>query len=288
MMISTIACWDWIPTGKSAWPALPSADRNPPPAIAGVSDLPPAIAAAGRVSPREIVYEDIMDIYRSGKEIVHPPDGIRQICADDLGLTVKTWLSLKQPATENGDPVKLSYAEAVLRRRSKRNFIPSALTEPQFLCLLNMIRRAFLTEHQESPAASKTVQAGFLSWGVDKLKPGFYLLDSAADAIGNVHGTDLIPQMTAACLDQTWLKNAAAHFLFMTNLEKLDQVSGPRGYRYAMMTAGRLGHIIYLTATAMGLGCCGIGAFYDREAEQLLGLNRSSALLYLVAVGQTR
>jgi nitroreductase len=52
-----------------------------------------------------------------------------------------------------------------------------------------------------------------------------------------------------------------------------------------MLDAGRLGERIYLSATAMGLGCCGIGAFYDAEASQLLSLNDSSHLLYLVAVG---
>jgi SagB-type dehydrogenase family enzyme len=151
-----------------------------------------------------------------------------------------------------------------------------------------MIRRAYLAGGQASPDASKTVQTGFLSWGVDNIKPGFYLLDPSTGDIGNVHEMDLIPQMTSACLDQAWLKNAALHFLFMTNLAKLNDDMGARGYRYAMMTAGRLGHILYLAATSMGLGCCGIGAFYDREAEQLLGLSRDATLLYLVAVGQTR
>ncbi|MDY6830685.1 MAG: hypothetical protein SWC96_02405 [Thermodesulfobacteriota bacterium] len=34
-----------------------------------------------------------------------------------------------------------------------------------------------------------------------------------------------------------------------------------------------------------GPGCCSIGAFYDNEAEQILGLNPPSTLLYLVGVG---
>jgi nitroreductase len=55
-----------------------------------------------------------------------------------------------------------------------------------------------------------------------------------------------------------------------------------------MMSAGRLGQRLYLAATALGLGCCGIGAFCDWEAADLLGLNRSSRLLYLVAVGKVK
>lgn len=92
----------------------------------------------------------------------------------------------------------------------------------------------------------------------------------------------------ATVIDQAWLANAAVHFLFMTNLETLDRLWGARGYRYAMMTAGRLEERLYLTATAMDLGCCGIGAFYDEEATKLLGLNRASRLLYLVAVGPVK
>ena len=55
-----------------------------------------------------------------------------------------------------------------------------------------------------------------------------------------------------------------------------------------MLTAGRLGQRIYLGATSLGLGCCGIGAFYDGEAATLLGLNQASAMLYLLAVGPVK
>jgi nitroreductase len=68
-------------------------------------------------------------------------------------------------------------------------------------------------------------------------------------------------KMARICLDQRWLANAGIHFLFMTNLHVLDRTWGARGYRYAMSTAGRIGQRLYVAATAMGLGCCGIGAF---------------------------
>jgi nitroreductase len=55
-----------------------------------------------------------------------------------------------------------------------------------------------------------------------------------------------------------------------------------------MLTAGRLGERLYLAATALGLGCCGIGAFYDFEAVELLDLKKESRLLYLVAVGPVK
>jgi len=90
------------------------------------------------------------------------------------------------------------------------------------------------------------------------------------------------------CHNQAWLASAAVIFLFFTNLKDLDREYGPRGYRYAMMSAGRMGERIYILSTAMGLGCCGIGAFYDGEAAELLGLKETTRLLYLVGVGTVK
>ncbi|MEJ2097567.1 MAG: nitroreductase family protein, partial [Deltaproteobacteria bacterium] len=104
-------------------------------------------------------------------------------------------------------------------------------------------------------------------------------------AYGVVEPGWLLDKMAHACLDQLWLKFAAVHFLFMANLRDIDEKIGARGYRYALMNAGRLGHRLYLGAAAMRLGCCGIGALYDGEARAVLSLNADSALLYLVAVG---
>ena len=76
--------------------------------------------------------------------------------------------------------------------------------------------------------------------------------------------------------------------MFLANLPLIDRYLGARGYRYAMLNAGRAGQRIYLAATALGLGACGIGAIYDDEARQMLSLTDESALLYLVAAGVTK
>jgi nitroreductase len=54
------------------------------------------------------------------------------------------------------------------------------------------------------------------------------------------------------------------------------------------MNAARLCQWIYLVATATGIGCCGIAAFYDQEAAALLALHDQSRLLYMAAVGPVR
>jgi len=129
---------------------------------------------------------------------------------------------------------------------------------------------------------------GFLAGNIEFTDPGLYVLDTKKKRFGMITGSNVIPGMTRACLDQEWLRNAAIHFLFISNLYLLDKRYGPRGYRYIMMEAGRLGQRIYIASTALNLGCCGIGAIYDNEAADLLGLNKDSRLLYLVAVGKVK
>ena len=94
--------------------------------------------------------------------------------------------------------------------------------------------------------------------------------------------------MADICLGQQWLANAALQFIFTADLEELDRCHGGRGYRYAMINAGRIGQLIYLAATDAGIGCCGIGAFFDPEATELLALNKGTAMLYLVAAGPVK
>jgi SagB-type dehydrogenase family enzyme len=138
------------------------------------------------------------------------------------------------------------------------------------------------------PLRPASVKIGFLVNNVSGFQPGFYLLDPLNRKTGLVETGNLTKPMAAACLNQEWLAHASVHFLFMTNLNFIDQKWGARGYRYAMMTAGRLGQIVYLGATALQMGSCGIGAYYDDEIRGLLGLESDSALLYLVAAGPVK
>ena len=52
-----------------------------------------------------------------------------------------------------------------------------------------------------------------------------------------------------------------------------------------MMHAGRIGQRLYMAAQELGMGCCGIGAMYDYEAADLLGLAPGGRLLYALSAG---
>jgi SagB-type dehydrogenase family enzyme len=255
-------------------------------AAAGTSLSQPAGSTkeAGRVSGCEIDYPEIREIHASSVRTVSPSDTIEDM-RDKLGL-VPT--SSKPIAPAEQWPEEMTFAEAVNRRRSMRNFVKTELSHDSFSALVESVSN--VKEALAVPEASgmRSVSVGFLADNVEGIAPGFYLLDSDGKSVKPVYEGPMMDSMAHICLDQAWLANCALHFLFLTNLELLERTWGPRGYRYAMLTAGRMGQRIYLSATAMKLGCCGIGAFYDSEASRFLGINDKSRMLYLVAAGPVR
>ncbi len=77
--------------------------------------------------------------------------------------------------------------------------------------------------------------------------------------------------------------------LIMTvNLEGFGYPDADRGYRYAMMDAGMLGGRLYLQTVGLGLGCTGIGAFFDDEVSEQINVDPDKELvIYMAAIGVT-
>jgi len=241
-----------------------------------IPPLPETMLQASRVSAKETDYPAIREIHEAGIQVT---SGTGKEMVGELGLAPKTWVPLD---TTGSWPENLDYPDAVFRRRSRRNFIKKALSKQAMDALLRSV-----CLNKGSPY-DQGVAVGFLVGQAEGLEPGFYLLDGRRQSWASVTPDQFMTRSTSICLDQAWLVNAGVHFLFLANLEVLEKTWGCRGYRYAMLTAGRLGQRLYVAAEAMGMGCCGIGALYDGEAMDMLGLNQSSRLLYLVAVGNVK
>ncbi len=246
--------------------------------------LPEALAAASRVAPKEIVYPALQDIHLAGSRVGAPP-GVIPAMIGEVGDLPTSWQPIPEAKVW---PEQMPYGEAVRQRRSRRNFINEALPQAVFQAFTTLLCAGSEAPGSRSRHQRQTLALGFLAGNVEGLDPGCYWLDPSPHRIGMTRPGALLARMAHICLDQEWLTQASVHFFFVTNLGLLDKVWGARGYRYAMMTAGRLGQMVYMAATSLGLGCCGIGAFYDKEAAALLGLNEASAMLYLLGVGAVK
>jgi len=245
-----------------------------------IAKLMDSIKGASRVSNKEYAYPAISDMHMAG--IIKVPAA--RATAHRLDPVCATSGRIEKIKSSAPWPEKMNYEDAFLLRRSHRNFISTLLSRKYMMALLECITMTYRIIPSENEY-QHSVQAGFITGKVEGFDPGFYLIDEIESSFGMVDPGSFTGLMASICLDQKWLKNAAVHFLFITDLKKLEQYYGPRSYRYAMLQSGRLGERLYLAATAMGLGCCGVGAFYDKEAAQLLKLREGSKLLYIVAVG---
>ncbi len=250
----------------------------------GISAPQVDLAQFSRVASREIEYPVIQQAHATTSRINKPDLGVSEMAAQ-LGLHLQEERTLSRPESW---PDTVDYPEAVFRRRSMRNFVRTELSADRFSALLTMLCAKPLSSTGAEPVAEKSVCVGFLAGNVEGLASGLYMLHRDRETTSLVERGFMMDEMAHVCLDQGWLANCAIHFLFLANIDVLESSCGPRGYRYAMMTAGRLGQRIYLSATAMKLGCCGIGAYYDGEAARLLRLKDQSKLLYLVAVGPVK
>ena len=242
-----------------------------------IPNLPAPMLQASRVSAKEIDYPAVREMHQAGIPVVSSKAGTEMI--HELGLSPRIWTPIETPSSW---PESIDYPDAVFRRRSRRNFVKKAMSKEVMNALLDGVCRS------DGFPDDQGVAVGFLVGQVEDMAPGFYLLDRKKMSYALVSSAELMARSTSICLDQGWLVNTGVHFLFLANLDVLDKQWGPRGYRYAMLTAGRLGERLYIAAEAMGLGCCGIGALYDGEAMEMLGLNQNSRLLYLVAVGNVK
>ena len=206
--------------------------------------------------------------------------------------------SMKVMTSETEEPINISnyeiyndfldYEKAVFLRRSKRNFIPEILDREKVTTLMNAASSLNKRIDNHSAVAGTFLILGVSFQKVEGFKDGFYIFSEDGTSLflirnGRFHGS-----LSRVCLDQQWVSHAAMNFLFMANLTGLEKTLGPRGYRLVLMESGRIAQRIYLAATGLGLGCCGVGALYDEEAQALFGLTPDSALFYVVSAGQVK
>jgi SagB-type dehydrogenase family enzyme len=170
--------------------------------------------------------------------------------------------------------------ETIAARRSFREFrdAPLALS-----ALGAVIRDATLS--LRPLRGSPLVELHVLVRRVDGLEPGAYRFDARRGILERRARGDRSAELKSAGLSQEVLGRAAAVFAW-TLTEHAGTIDGARDYRIANIEAGLGGELAYLSATARGLGLCGVGAFYDGEVEALLSHGRSRPrALYLQGLG---
>lgn len=250
---------------------------KPKPCLA-VTDPEPELVSSSRVSTREIDYPLLNEIHLASSVSLRKMPAQKQTNSN-FYQNISGWREIH----ENIIPPKsaLDYVESLRLRRSQRNFIRSET----LIDLENLFYLLTLLGQSPEIISLPVPEIAFLASGVRGLNDGLYSFDPFARRLALVSIQDRRRAVAAASLDQRWLERAALQFVFFADLESTQELYGPRSYRYLQITAGRWGQRFYLGATALGLGCCAVGAFYDHELAKACCLPENCDPLYLLAVG---
>jgi SagB-type dehydrogenase family enzyme len=198
-------------------------------------------------------------------------------------------ISLPGPQIDNGP----SLWKALRKRRSIRDYIREPISRSELSTLLWATQG--ITEIAPSPWFRTAPSAGALHPidtylmvnRVEELEPGIYFLHIADFSLELKKQGDFSAQIAEAALDQVVVRTAAVVFIWVAVIYRSSQKYRQRAYRYIYLDCGHIGQNLYLAATAMSLGCCGIGAFFDDEINEVVGVDgQEETAIYLATVGK--
>jgi SagB-type dehydrogenase family enzyme len=184
--------------------------------------------------------------------------------------------------------------DVIARRRSIRDYV----LRPMPLATLGRLLHAthgikgqrddgelFFTRPAPSAGGLYPIEIYVAIQFVEGLDDGIYHYDPQAHELELVRAGLAHPALTRISLDQTMVLGANVVAILTAVPERTMWKYGQRGYRYVWLDAGHIGQNLYLVGTALGLGAVGIGGFFDRELNELLGLPPGEEAIYLVCLG---
>ncbi len=122
---------------------------------------------------------------------------------------------------------------------------------------------------------------------IEDMKPGVYHYNVLHHELECLKEGDLRELVSEACLGQKMTFGSAVNFVWTAIIERAKWKYLQRCYRYIYMDCGHIGQNLYLIAEALGLGACTIGAIYDDELNEILGIDgKTETAIYVGVVGK--
>jgi SagB-type dehydrogenase family enzyme len=197
---------------------------------------------------------------------------------------------LELPAPETADGVPLW--QAIAGRRSLRSFRPEPLQLTRLSQLLWAIQGVTgqAGPHELRAAGSAGAlypnETYLFVNSVEGCAQGVWHYQIRQHALEQLTEGDFSDPLAQACLGQGFVARAPVVFAFGAVVDRCAWKYGDRAYRYIYMDAGHLGGQLQLAAVGLGLGSVNIGAFFDDEINELIGLDgQQETVVYLTAVG---
>jgi SagB-type dehydrogenase family enzyme len=185
--------------------------------------------------------------------------------------------------------------QSMARRRSERNYTSDPLGLDDFVRLLwaaqGVTARAgsHLLRTAPSAGALYPFETYLYVDQVEDIPQGIYHLNVADFVLERLKDGSYNRDITAACLGQPVVRRAAVVFIWTAMMLRCMVKYRDRAVRYIPMDLGHVCQNVQLAATAMSLGSCPIGALFDDDINELLGVDgEEETVLYLITVGKLK
>jgi SagB-type dehydrogenase family enzyme len=192
------------------------------------------------------------------------------------------------PATFQAD-----FWQGVKERRSRRDYREEPISQEQLAGLLwasqgiTAVQQHFAFRASPSAGALYPVETYVAVHRVEEVPPGIWHFQVPDFSLEQVAPGDFRRSLVLAGLNQQFLGTAAVVFIWTGLLGRSLWKYRQRAVRYLFLDAGHICGNLHLAATALGLGCCPVAAFFDEEVEALVQADpQEEVAVYLAAVGQ--
>jgi len=201
----------------------------------------------------------------------------------------------------DADRTDLSHPEDICRgsldgalrtRRSVRRFADQPLTREQISYLLwastGIQRKEGGYEFRTAPSAGALypIETYLAVNSVEGVKQGVHHYRVRQHQLELLVQGDWGKRMALAALGQRPCADCAVVFVWTAIFDRTKWKYGQRAYRYLYLEAGHIAQNLALASAALGLGSVQIGALFDDEVNDLLGVDgEDESVLYLSAVG---
>jgi SagB-type dehydrogenase family enzyme len=200
---------------------------------------------------------------------------------DGISMAQIKQIQLPKPRTSS----EVSLEEAILKRRSQRQFIQKEISLQELGQLLwaaqGITKDVGFWKFRTAPSAGSLYPMEVYV----VTKDGVYHYIPEKHIVEVLSEKDLRNDLSHAALGQEPVREAAADFVICSVYARVMSKYGRRGIRYAHIEAGHVAQNLLLEAVALGLGAVPIGAFDDERVQRVLSLPKDHEPLYIIPVG---
>jgi SagB-type dehydrogenase family enzyme len=176
--------------------------------------------------------------------------------------------------------------QVILRRGSTRMFDETAsITPAQLSTILGHATRGLPADFLK-PHGEQFNDLYLIVHSVQGLKPGAYFFRREQNTLELLKAGEFRAEAHHLGLEQELPADACVDIFFLTDLKRILEQYGNRGYRAVQLEAGAIGGKMYLAAYAQHLGATGLTFFDDDVINFFSPHARDKSAIFLVAVGK--